>query len=69
MRKFNSIMEAWEETRYTESDWRRGQALFNVLYRADPLLAQELHNSEANPFYDDSKCRDAVHFIQTAYGV
>jgi hypothetical protein len=36
-------------------EWRVGQRFFNVLARMDPVLADMIRGTSADPFYDDSK--------------
>ncbi len=34
---------------------RKGQAHFNLLYNLNPELAQEVTDTEVDPFYDDTR--------------
>lgn len=43
--------------------WRQGQALFNTYAASFPEKAEALRQSDANPFYDDSKVAEAWDFI------
>jgi phage tail tape-measure protein len=40
--------------RHAQSDERLGQAYFNVLYAAEPELADMVRATDADPFYADS---------------
>lgn len=46
--------------------WRYGQALFNVLFRHDPTLADKLRATKDDPFFDDSKIFDFLREVATA---
>lgn len=36
-----------------EKEWRLGQTYFNELYRVNPVLADDIRGTEADPFYQD----------------
>ena len=36
-------------------EWREGQAYFNYLYQLHPNVANEIRETEYDPFYNDSR--------------
>lgn len=65
--KFDVLVDSWHEAILMHPEWRRGQALFNMLDAYDHQLAEELRLSEYNPFYDDKNLRGALDFIMDRY--
>jgi len=51
------------DAEYAARDWRYGQALFNVLFDADPVLARELWGTQWDPFYRDDRVEGAVAWL------
>jgi hypothetical protein len=45
---------------------RNGQCLMNALFNVDEMLYQKIYKTEADCFYDDSKCEKFMETI-TAY--
>lgn len=50
-------------------EWRMGQLYFNVLYRMNPMLAEEVRCTEADPFYQDEKLPAFFDYIIPRIGV
>jgi hypothetical protein len=46
-------------------EWRKGQALFNALHRVRPDLAAKIHNTDLDPYYDDSRRGALCDWIST----
>ena len=42
---------------------RIGQALFNALYMTHRELAKNVIETDADPFYDDSRVKEFINFI------
>jgi hypothetical protein len=45
------------------SEERRGQALFNALYSMNQELAEEIRNTEYDPYFDDTKILACIEYI------
>lgn len=52
--------------RHTEK-WRRGQTYFNVLYRIDPVTANSIKDTEADPYYDDTRIDRFLALLQEVW--
>ena len=61
--------DAVKEARRRHPEWRRGQALFNVLYfehsgAFDPEWADEIRGGPLDPFYIDSRIPRFITALQ-----
>jgi hypothetical protein len=43
--------------------YRNGQAAFNTLYAVHPQLAEQVHNTDIDPFYDDDVLPDFYEWV------
>ena len=44
-------------------EWRKGQAYFNYLYQLHPDVADEIRETEYDPFYNDSRIEKFLNKI------
>ena len=51
-----AVQEQAHELARQYPDWRWGQALFNALHALDPVLANEIRGTAADPFNDAIRC-------------
>lgn len=51
-RRWLAVQERARELVSEHPDWRWGQALFNALYTLDPVLANQIRGTAADPFND-----------------
>lgn len=45
------------------NDYRQGQAAFNTLYAVHPQLAEAVHFTDIDPFYNDSVLPDFYEWV------
>jgi hypothetical protein len=57
MLRWLAVQEQASELQREHPDWRRGQALFNALHGIDPVLADRIRGTAADPFHSDSRER------------
>jgi hypothetical protein len=63
------ISDAWYEALVLHPEWRRGQALFNVVWEYDENLGRELFSTDyANPYYDDVQIGSALSWLTERLG-
>lgn len=55
MRLPRAVQDVATGLRKYRPELRPGQAAYNALHFLDPAMAAELHSSDADPFYDDTK--------------
>lgn len=58
----NEVEQVWNSQESTR--WRRGQTLFNVLYRLNPTLADEVRGRDIDPFHLDVRIDAFLTFIK-----
>lgn len=46
-----------------DSNLRMGQAAFNLLYDVAPEIAEEIHGTDKDPFYDDFKLGAFLRYL------
>ncbi len=66
--KDNDYFSFWEKVinmRREYPEYRRGQAVFNVMMSVCPEKASELRGSNKDPFYQDSRIKEFVDYCFT----
>lgn len=53
--KYNAIYDTWVALWGKHPEWSAGQAAFNALCRVDPVLAERVRGTAADPFNDNSR--------------
>ena len=52
-----------EQTLIIRTEFRRGQAFFNLLHFYEPDIADEIRGTKLDPFYDDSRLEKLYNYI------
>lgn len=65
MTGFDDFLPAAAERYLARSDWRWGQAVFNVLYEMRPDLSEQIRGTDLDPFYRDDRVREALRWIRS----
>ena len=51
---FEELIEEFYKTKFP-GDWRHGQSAFNYVYEYLPTIANQIRNTENDPFYESSR--------------
>lgn len=60
---FDNFVAFAAEYTHEYKDQRAGQAFFNALYEKRPDLANKIHTTELDPFYNDAPLAAAWEFV------
>lgn len=61
LKEFSNLLKAMSGNK--DSCLRRGQFMFNTLYKHYPAIANRLHGTEFDPFYVDDRIPDFISYL------
>jgi hypothetical protein len=54
---FDELVEEFHKTKFPP-DWRSGQSAFNFVYEYLPTIANQIRNTQNDPFYESYRLND-----------
>ena len=58
------ILELKDCMLINHKNWRKGQALFNAIYRIHPEIANEIRATDIDPFHSDDRIEACLEFLR-----